>query len=75
MDIKVDWIAHLQSVRQVRRTGSLTFSSMRPFQEIDYIMVRPKDRFEVIQSRVIDAPVVSDNRPVLLVVKLKQKAD
>lgn len=53
----------------------LTFSSMRPFQEIDYIMLRPKDRFEVIESRVIDVPVVSDHRPVLLVVRLKQKAN
>jgi len=49
----------------------LTFSAMRPFQEIDYIMLRPKERFEVVESRVIDVPVVSDHRPVLLVVRLK----
>ncbi len=51
----------------------LTFSSTNPFREIDYIMVRPKDRFEIIESRVIDAPIASDHRPVLLVVRLKQE--
>ena len=51
----------------------LTFSSTNPFREIDYILVRPKDRFEIIESRVIDAPIASDHRPVLLVVRLKQE--
>jgi endonuclease/exonuclease/phosphatase family metal-dependent hydrolase len=48
-----------------------TFSSDDPRREIDYLIYRPGERFEVVESRVIDEPLVSDHRPVLLVVKFK----
>ncbi|MDA2929646.1 endonuclease/exonuclease/phosphatase family protein [Acidobacteria bacterium AH-259-O06] len=48
-----------------------TFSSTNPRREIDFIIYRPRDRFEVLESRVIDEPEASDHRPVLLVVKLR----
>lgn len=44
----------------------LTFPSDDPRVEIDYIMYRPPSAFEVIEHRVIDEPLVSDHRPVIL---------
>lgn len=49
----------------------LTFRSDRPDREIDFIVYRPAHRFTVVESRVIDEPVASDHRPVLLVVEFR----
>ena len=49
----------------------LTFPSMAPSREIDFIMFRPADRFKVVQLAVIDEPLASDHRPVLLEVVLR----
>jgi endonuclease/exonuclease/phosphatase family metal-dependent hydrolase len=49
----------------------LTFSSDDPRREIDFIGYRPDEVFEVVESRVIDEPVVSDHRPVLLVLRMR----
>lgn len=51
----------------------LTFPSDQPAREIDYVMLRPAARFEVLEYRVIDEPVASDHRPVLLVVRLLEQ--
>jgi len=48
-----------------------TMSATRPRSEIDYLMYRPSQRFEVLSVDVLDEPVVSDHRPVLMVVKLR----
>ena len=48
-----------------------TMSSTHPRSEIDFILYRPLDRFEVVSIDVLDEPVVSDHRPVLMVVKLR----
>lgn len=46
-----------------------TFPSHRPEREIDFVAFRPSNRFAVVESRVIDEPVASDHRPVLLVLE------
>jgi endonuclease/exonuclease/phosphatase family metal-dependent hydrolase len=51
---------------------NLTFPSTDPRREIDCIMDRPRDRFEVLEQRVIDEPLVSDHRPVLLVLRVRR---
>jgi endonuclease/exonuclease/phosphatase family metal-dependent hydrolase len=51
----------------------LTFPSDQPAREIDYVMLRPASRFEVLEYRVIDEPIASDHRPVLLVVRLLEQ--
>ena len=48
-----------------------TFRSDDPTREIDFIVFRPAERFTLIESRVIDAPLASDHRPVLLVVEFQ----
>lgn len=44
---------------------NLTFSSFDPVREIDFMMYRPDDRFEVLGQWVLDEPVISDHRPVV----------
>ncbi|NIM49903.1 MAG: metallophosphoesterase [Gemmatimonadales bacterium] len=51
----------------------LTFPSTEPDREIDFIIYRPRERFEVVESRVIHEPIASDHRPVLLEVVLRDR--
>ena len=41
-----------------------------PDREIDFIMLRPTEAFEVIEHRVVDEGVASDHRPLLAVLRL-----
>jgi len=34
---------------------------------VDHVLVRPLDRWKVLESTVVDAPIASDHRPVLVV--------
>lgn len=43
----------------------LTFPSTGPREEIDYIMVRPAQRFYALEHRVLDEPLASDHRPLI----------
>ncbi|MBW7990963.1 MAG: hypothetical protein FVQ84_13235 [Planctomycetes bacterium] len=47
-----------------------TSPSVRPRRKIDYIMYKPKDRWKVIEVRVIDEKVASDHCPVFAVLEL-----
>ena len=48
----------------------LTFPSRKPDRWIDYVLVRPAERWEVVEARVLDEPVASDHRPLLAVLRL-----
>jgi endonuclease/exonuclease/phosphatase family metal-dependent hydrolase len=41
-----------------------------PRSAIDHVLVKPRDRWRVIKSRVIEEPVASDHRPVLVKMEL-----
>ena len=47
-----------------------TFPADEPAREIDFILVRPHDGFRVLEYRVLEDPVASDHRPVLMVVEI-----
>jgi len=47
-----------------------THPSTRPARKIDYIMFKPKDRWKVVEVRVIDEKVASDHCPVFAVLEL-----
>jgi endonuclease/exonuclease/phosphatase family metal-dependent hydrolase len=47
-----------------------TIPSVKPRRKIDYIMYKPKDRWKVIEVRVIDEKVASDHCPVFAVLEL-----
>ena len=49
-----------------------TFPSTEPSQEIDYIFVAPPQSWAVEDSRVFDAPMTSDHRPILGLLELKK---
>jgi endonuclease/exonuclease/phosphatase family metal-dependent hydrolase len=46
-----------------------TYPSGEPAKQIDYILVRPSDRWQVVEVRVLEERVASDHRPVLAVLR------
>jgi endonuclease/exonuclease/phosphatase family metal-dependent hydrolase len=49
--------------------GLLTVPVDRPSEQIDHVLFRPAGRFRVVSASVIDEPVASDHRPVLVVLE------
>jgi len=47
-----------------------TFPADGPQREIDFVMLRPAEAFEVVEHRVIAESVASDHRPLLVVLRL-----
>ncbi len=45
---------------------SFTFSAQRPVQEIDFVMLDRRSDWRIDSVRVIDEPLASDHRPVLV---------
>lgn len=54
------------------KAGLFTFPAGEPTKQIDYILYRPADRWEVVEVRVLEEAVASDHRPILAVLKPKQ---
>ncbi len=50
--------------------GLLTMPAEQPRSQIDYVLVRPAQRWRAAEARVIDERVASDHRPILAVVEL-----
>jgi endonuclease/exonuclease/phosphatase family metal-dependent hydrolase len=48
---------------------SPTWPNGRPRSRVDYVLVRPASNWRVIESRIIDEPVASDHRPLLVVLE------
>lgn len=48
----------------------LTFPADEPAREIDFVMLRPVSAFETVEHRVIEEVLVSDHRPLLVVLRL-----
>jgi endonuclease/exonuclease/phosphatase family metal-dependent hydrolase len=46
----------------------------RPQRQIDYILFRPAERWEVVDVRVLDEAVASDHRPILAVLRPRSDA-
>jgi endonuclease/exonuclease/phosphatase family metal-dependent hydrolase len=49
----------------------LTFPAGKPDRWIDYVMVRPAAKWEVVEVRVLEEAVASDHRPLLSVLRRK----
>ncbi len=56
--------------RPVKRGQAFTFPSEVPEREIDFILLRPGNRFAVREHRVVAEPLASDHRPVLMELEL-----
>lgn len=50
--------------------GSGSYPAAPPAKSIDHVLVRPGDRWRVIESRVIEEPIASDHRPVMVTLEL-----
>lgn len=50
-------------------SARLTYPSLKPTKQLDYVVCRPAGRFRVVESRVIAEEVASDHRPVLAVLQ------
>jgi len=50
----------------------LTFPVDKPAKQIDYVLVRPADKFKVTEARVLDEAVASDHRALLVVLELPE---
>ncbi len=46
-----------------------TYPAEAPAKQIDYVLVRPTERWKVVDARVLEEPAASDHRPVLAVLK------
>ena len=46
-----------------------TFPAAEPKNQIDYILVRPPERWEVVETRVLDEAVASDHRGIIAVLR------
>jgi endonuclease/exonuclease/phosphatase family metal-dependent hydrolase len=44
-----------------------TYPADKPTKHIDYVLYRPSDRWQVVETRVLDERVASDHRPMLAV--------
>jgi endonuclease/exonuclease/phosphatase family metal-dependent hydrolase len=71
-EFRKQWkIAGMQA--DAKPTGAvplLTFPADKPVKWIDYVLVRPADKWEVVEIRVLEETVASDHRPLLAVLRL-----
>lgn len=56
------------------KNNRLTFSSIKPEVEIDFIFAAPASRWQVGSAKVLDVPIVSDHKPVAAELVLKMPA-
>ena len=42
----------------------------KPLRQIDYILVRPKERWKVVETKILDEAVASDHRAIFAVIEL-----
>jgi len=40
--------------------------STNPTKQIDYVLIRPKNRWQVIDVKVLDEPMASDHLPIVM---------
>lgn len=55
-------------------TNALTFPAGKPDRRIDYILYTPGTGLQPVDYRVLDEPVASDHRPVLVTFLVQQEA-
>lgn len=59
--------------RRANQCLALTYPVHNPCKQIDYVMLHPRNRWRVVETRVIDERVASDHRPFLAVLELNRQ--
>jgi endonuclease/exonuclease/phosphatase family metal-dependent hydrolase len=62
--LRNDWIL-AQST-----TTLLTFLADKPTRQLDYVFFRPKSSYRLVESHVLDEPMASDHRPLVVTLEL-----
>ncbi len=57
-------------VTNISEKNLLTVPSVKPKKQIDYVLVRPKQKWRIIDVKVIDEPLASDHLPILMTLEL-----
>jgi endonuclease/exonuclease/phosphatase family metal-dependent hydrolase len=70
-EFRKQWlIAGMQAeAKSAKAVPLLTYPADKPEKWIDYVLVRPAEKWEVVEVRVIEESVASDHRPLLAVVR------
>jgi endonuclease/exonuclease/phosphatase family metal-dependent hydrolase len=70
-EFRKQWqVAGVQAeVKPSSATPILTFPAEKPDKWIDYVMVRPAEKWEIVEVRVLDEGVASDHRPLMAVLR------
>jgi endonuclease/exonuclease/phosphatase family metal-dependent hydrolase len=73
-EFRKQWkVVGLQAEAKSPKAGPLlTFPADKPDRWIDYVMVRPAEKWEVVEVRVLNEAVASDHRPLLAVLRQKK---
>jgi endonuclease/exonuclease/phosphatase family metal-dependent hydrolase len=59
-----------------KRNGTaplMTFPADKPDRWIDYVMVRPAEKWKIVEVRALEEPIASDHRPLLAVLQETDK--
>jgi endonuclease/exonuclease/phosphatase family metal-dependent hydrolase len=59
----------------VATTQLFTYPSGTPRKWIDFVLVRPAERWQVVEVRVLEEPVASDHRPLLAVLQPRELSE
>jgi endonuclease/exonuclease/phosphatase family metal-dependent hydrolase len=51
----------------------LTSPAHHPVKTIDHVLVKPQERWKVVETHVIEEPIASDHRPVVVELELLPK--
>ena len=70
-ELRKQWkIVGMQAeAKSLKALPLLTFPAEKPDRWIDYVLVRPAEKWEVVEVRVIEEAVASDHRPLLAAVR------
>ena len=66
--------AHWHDSAAGAKRAAPTVPAEKPTRRIDYVLLRPKGAWRVIETTVIEEPVASDHRPVLAVLEWRAQA-
>ncbi len=53
------------------RSKLFTIPVLNPKRQIDYVLVRPRKDWKIIDAKVLDEPVASDHLPIIMVLELR----
>ncbi|MFN3192789.1 MAG: endonuclease/exonuclease/phosphatase family protein [Aureliella sp.] len=66
-----DMNARPNSPAMLHLTENGWIDTVAPHSKIDYVLIRDSDNWQVVETKIVDEPIVSDHDPILTVLKLR----